>query len=291
MGPVITGVWRRWLGAAAFCIGLALAAPALAQEKVTFPSRDGTPLEGYLFRANRSGPGPAVVFAHGCGGLKGKGGALNTRETAWAADLTRAGISVLMVDSFATRGIQSMCAPATFNGGVYRARSGDLYGALAYLQTQPFVKPDAVGVIGWSQGGGAVLNALRTDAGSRPAGLAPARDFRVAVAFYPGSCSAERQRGQWNTHIPLLVLLGERDVWTPLAPCQALLADAASHGSPVQVKVYPGAYHDFDWPNRPYQELPQNRTSAGVVPIIATDPAARADALSRVPAFLAQYLK
>ena len=291
MGAVMAGAWRRCIAAGELCAGLVFSASAQAQDKVAFPSRDGTPLEGYLFRTSQPGPRPALVFAHGCGGLTGKAGALNTRETAWAADFTASGYSVLMVDSFATRGIRSMCSPATFNGGVYRARSGDLYGALAYLQAQPFVKPDAVGVIGWSQGGGAVLNALRTDAGSRPAGLSLARDFRVAVAFYPGSCSAERQRGQWSSHIPLLVLLGERDVWTPLAPCQAMLADAASHGSPLQVKVYAGAYHDFDWPNRPYQELPQNRTSAGVVPIIATDPAARADAFSRVPAFLGRYLK
>ena len=54
--------------------------------------------------------------------------------------------------------------------------------------------------------------------------------------------------------------------------------------------VYPGAYHVFDAPDLPRRELPAYVTRAGVVPIVATDPAARADALQRVPAFLGRYL-
>jgi hypothetical protein len=38
------------------------------------------------------------------------------------------------------------------------------------------------------------------------------------------------------------------------------------------------------------RELPNYRTRAGIVPIVGTDPAARADAQQRVPAFLAPYL-
>ncbi len=54
--------------------------------------------------------------------------------------------------------------------------------------------------------------------------------------------------------------------------------------------VYPGACHVFDAPNLARRELPAYVTRAGVVPIVATDPAARADALQRVPAFLGRYL-
>ena len=52
---------------------------------------------------------------------------------------------------------------------------------------------------------------------------------------------------------------------------------------------YPGAYHGFDAPNVAKRELPNYVTRAGVVPIVGTDPAARADAQQRVPAFLARY--
>jgi dienelactone hydrolase len=57
------------------------------------------------------------------------------------------------------------------------------------------------------------------------------------------------------------------------------------------MQVYPGAYHGFDRANSPVREFPEYRTSTGVVPIQGTDPAARQDALTRVPAFLARFLQ
>jgi dienelactone hydrolase len=86
------------------------------------------------------------------------------------------------------------------------------------------------------------------------------------------------------------VLLGGGDVWSPAVPCQQLLDAAAARGSPVELKVYPGACHDFDWPDMRVHESPKWRTAAGVVPIQGTDPAVRRDALVRVPAFLDRYL-
>ena len=55
------------------------------------------------------------------------------------------------------------------------------------------------------------------------------------------------------------------------------------------MQVYPGAYHHFDWPDLARHELPF-RTAGGDIRIEATDPDARQDALSRVPAFLARFL-
>ena len=90
--------------------------------------------------------------------------------------------------------------------------------------------------------------------------------------------------------MPLLVLFGAADTWTPLPPCEAFLDAAKARGNPVELKIYPNAVHAFDAPNQPRRELPDYRTRAGVVPIIGTDPAARQDVLTRVPAFLARYL-
>ena len=85
-------------------------------------------------------------------------------------------------------------------------------------------------------------------------------------------------------------MVGAEDVWTPAAPCKELLDGGAARGAKVTVQIYPGAYHDFDWPNMVRHELPNYRTAAGVVPIQGTDPAARQDALSRVPVFLERFL-
>jgi dienelactone hydrolase len=61
-------------------------------------------------------------------------------------------------------------------------------------------------------------------------------------------------------------------------------------GGPVEFHAYPGAYHDFDWPNLKRKELTSYTTGKGVVPITAEDPAAHADAIKRVQAFLASRL-
>lgn len=62
------------------------------------------------------------------------------------------------------------------------------------------------------------------------------------------------------------------------------------HGGPIELHTYAGAYHDFDYPGIKLHEEPGYRPTSGVVPIVGTDPAAREDALARVPAFLGRYL-
>jgi dienelactone hydrolase len=183
-----------------------------------------------------------------------------------------------------------MCSIGGFDLALFRKRPYDAYGALSYLQQLPFVRGDHIGLVGWSQGGGVALYAIGSRHFGRPE-PPPTNDFRVAVAFYPGACNERRHPADWASRIPLLILSGAADVWTPLAPCQSFLDGAVARGSHVDLVVYPGAYHGFDAPNNPQRELPEYKTREGVVPIIGTDPAARADALLRVPAFLDRYLK
>jgi dienelactone hydrolase len=264
---------------------------AQAQESVHFPSLDGsTQLDGYLYRPAGEGRHPAIVGLHGCSGMFSRAtGAISPIYREWAAELNRHGYVFLLVDSFRPRKADELCSVQGFDLELYRTRPKDAYGALWYLQAQPFVRGDRVGLIGWSQGGGATLFSIGNRSLGRPETL-PQGDFRAAVAFYPGSCNIERQPSDWTSRIPLLVLMGAEDVWTPLAPCKTFLDGAARRGAAIETQIYPGAYHAFDAPNQYRLELPAYRTRAGVVPIIGTDPAARQDALARVPAFLARYL-
>jgi dienelactone hydrolase len=265
-----------------------------AQELVHFPSfedngpgRSSTVLNGYLSRPTGEGQHPAVIFLHGCGGLL-MGSMIEPGESDWAGELTRRGYAVLMVDSFAPRDRRQICAPRTFDPELYRNRARDAYGALLFLQAQPFVRPDRIGIMGWSQGGGALLFAIGTQSSSRPTQL-PRGDFRAAVAFYPTSCDEQRQQPSWSTIIPLMVLVGAEDVGIPAVPCKAFLDGAVTRGAKVEMQIYPGAYHHFDWPNLPRRELPFP-TAGGVVRIEGTDTVARQDAFSRVPSFLARFL-
>jgi dienelactone hydrolase len=271
-------------------------ASVAAQELVHFPSLDdngpgkpATTIDGYMFRPAGGGRHPALVFLHGCDGAFDRtNGLLGRRERDWAAEFTPRGYVVLIVDSFGPRNHGEMCSQRGFDRELYLKRPRDAYGALLFLQAQPFVRPDRIGVIGWSQGGGTVLYAIRAQSLGRPAQL-PQGDFRAAVAFYPASCDERRQPG-WISPIPLLVLLGAEDVWTPAAPCKAFLDGATGRGARIEVQIYPGAYHGFDRANSPRRELPEYRTAADVVPVVGTEPAARQDALSRVPTFLARFL-
>ncbi len=262
-----------------------------ALQTVHFASLDGrTNLTAYLGRHQGDAPRPAVVLMHGCSGLLNPKGAIFPIYRAWMRALFAKGYDVLTVDSAASRGFGQTCTAGPGRITMHRDRPKDAYAALGYLQAQPSVQ--AVALMGWSQGGGIVLLSINDRSIGRPAGLA--RDFKAAVAFYPGACSERLQSKpftevapqSWTTAVPLLVLFGEADVWTPLAPCQAFIAGAKARGNPVELKSYPSAVHAFDAPNLPRTELPAYRSGDGPVPVIGTDNEARADAFARVLEFL-----
>ncbi len=57
--------------------------------------------------------------------------------------------------------------------------------------------------------------------------------------------------------VPTLILIGELDDWTPATECRNLaegrddwgISREKGEGIPIEITVYPGAYHDFDVPN------------------------------------------
>ena len=282
----------RWVGLFVAALCMLAATTVAAQDVVRFPSFDAgrTLLDGYLYRPAGNAPHPAVVGLHGCSGMMSAHGGVLPIETAWAYRLNSLGYAVLLVDSLGPRRHGEMCSITGFNLSIYYDRPKDAYGALAYLQTRNDVRPDRIAALGWSQGGGVVLLSVGNHSLGRPAGLPPERDFRAAVAFYPASCRNDREPADWTTKIPLLVLQGEADVWTPAAQCKDFIDGAVVRGAAAQIVIYPGAYHAFDAPNVTQRELPNYVTRAGVVPIVGTDPAARDDVMKRVPEFFARYL-
>ncbi|WP_185756432.1 dienelactone hydrolase family protein [Pandoraea apista] len=283
------------LAVALVCLSFGWLGNAFAQEKVSLPSLDtdsrGAPvmIDAYLFRAsNATGPTPAVVFMHGCNGMFTRKGKIDSRELDWAHRLNAQGYAVLAVDSFTSRAQPSECA----RGGPVRPsveRPRDAYGALRYLQSLPGIQPDRIALMGWSHGGGTVLFSIGPASPGRVRDAKPAPDFVAAIAFYPGWCNAKAQGPDWSTHIPLLLLTGADDVWSKPAPCDAFVQEATAHGAPITFHLYPGAVHDFDYPNLPVRSRPEfTNPRTHVVPITGTQPEARDDAIARVTAFLAK---
>jgi dienelactone hydrolase len=285
--PRTRGVAGKWLIAAMLGVLLAAWRPALA-EGVSFPSLDtpvtgGKPtlLSGLLMKPDGPGPFPAIVALHGCGGLL-KGGALVAREAVWAELLTSHGYVVLFPDSFGPRNVATDCEG---NVRAWAERSYDAYGALRYLQTQPFVIGERIGVMGWSHGGGTVIFTIAPDSSARPADL-PKGDFRAAVAFYPAWCS--RLLADWKPAIPFLLEIGAQDDSIQPEPCIERVKSAQAAGAPMQMKVYDGAVHDFDWPG---DKLHTITSPSGKVAHYGVTEDARADALARVLAFFDSRLK
>lgn len=253
-------------------------------EAVEIPRGDGGRLNAVLFRPEGEGPFPAVVGLHNCTGLNNRAGVLGARYRDWGQHLAKGGFAVLFPDSNGSRGLGSQCGLKVRSLRVDQERMADANAARAWLQTQSWVAPDRISLLGWSSGAIAALWAVR----ARPQVAAAGADFRSAVALYPGC----RRLGNiaWSARVPTLILMGRADDQASAATCQQMVAGARGRSARVAIHVYPGAHHDFDHPNRPLQ------VRTGIAFSVAgsgrvhtgTHPAARADALKRVPEWLAR---
>ncbi len=273
-------------------------ATSLAVETVTFRGTDGLPkLTGYLSWPRDTRRAPAVVFLHGCSGLRKKG-RIRSIYTAWAEHLNGTGYAVLMVDSAGSRGIGETCGPSDARKRMYHERPGDAYAALAYLQSSPRIDPRRIVLMGWSQGGGIVLLTVSAQSIGRPS-PPPRYDFSAAVAFYPSACSVRHQSspyttvapGTWRPVSPLLVLQGGADNWTKPEPCVAFIEAVRKRGHPARIILYPDAVHSFDVPNLSLQQRLGSLTEDGQAPLIGTNEPARRDAYARVLEFLREHVR
>ncbi len=176
---------------------------------------------------------------HGCGGLFDRSGdRLNGRHRDWSDRLLAAGYVVFFPDSFGSRGLTSICTDAE-RSITPRDRVADVRGAFVWLASQPYIDFQRIALLGWSNGGSTVLRSMAPDA--RPPGNA---DFRTAIAFYPGCRLLLKE--PWKARVPLSILIGDADDWTPPEPCKML-----SQRWGNRFISYPGAYHSFDAPKTP----------------------------------------
>jgi dienelactone hydrolase len=273
----------------ALCLGHS---PAAAQQKVEVPSLDAPDgkavrLPGFWFPAAGEGARPTIVMLHGCGGPYDRKGALSVRMRNYARLFNEERWHVLVVDSFTPRGERELCTQKWGSRKVTQAhRRRDSLGALKWLSTRPEVDAARLVLLGWSHGGSAVL--ASTNARQREVANAAVRP-RAAIAFYPG-CGADLRRG-YRPSVPLLMLLGESDDWTPAESCKQL-ASRAGDSPPVQVEVYQGAHHGFDGmaPLRLRTDVP-NGAPPGSGVHVGGNAQAREASQRRLLAFLHEQLK
>ena len=286
---------RLWFGMVLALAALLGPAARAESQAVSFPSLDGqgakppTQLTARLLLPEGDGPFPAVVMLHGCAGML-VGEHLRSRDAFWARHWQEQGYAALLVDSYTPRGVASLCRTPARERPVTsgRERTRDAYAALRWLAARGDIDAQRIALIGWSTGASALLDIAQPTA--RTAFASAGHGFRAAVAFYPGNCRRLEKPGAWRPYLPMLILLGGADDWTPPEDCEALANQAKAQHAPVEWKLYPGAYHDFDTPAAP----PRARrvaTPAGSAQT-GTDPAARDDAVAAATDFMAaQFAK
>jgi len=156
-----------------------------------------------------------------------------------------------------------------------------------------------VAVMGGSHGGSTTLAVMAApDSPQEPLAAEKRAGFAAAVALYPGcrgTFGSWRLDGSGNYQgvAPLLILIGEKDDWTPAAPCVALARSSQTTPHPVEIVVYPGAYHSFD-SDRPVRFVASRvnmNAPGGRGATTGGDPQAWADSIRRVVEFLERTLR
>ncbi|HEY3846418.1 MAG TPA: dienelactone hydrolase family protein [Acetobacteraceae bacterium] len=243
---------------------LLLLLAAAAPEPQHFDAADvGPPVSnkpGELFLPDGAGRFPAMVVLHGCDGV-------GPHYRDWGRRLAGWGYVALLVDSFRPRGVATVCNQGRLIPPELQAADG--FAAAAYLRGRTDVRPDRIGVIGFSHGGWAVLKAVLAAPPQGP-------PFTAAVAFYPGC-----ERAATPLVTDTLILIGDADDWTPAERCQRWRDAVQTDGHVVAIKIYPGALHAFDSGARPHFYAGHH---------VGTDPVAAADAIGQTRSFLAERL-
>lgn len=283
-----------WLVAA---VGSAQAQSVRGAARAEFDSLErsgGRPIRlfAWLFAAkgSASAKAPAVVALHGCGGLYGRDKDLTSRHRAMAELLEQESYHVLFPDSLKPRGKESLCSEKIGTREITSAnRRLDVLGALTWMATRPDVDAGRIALLGWSHGGSTVLSANNRQL-SEVAGheVKP----RAAIAFYPGCTAYLNARGGYRPNTPLLLMIGEKDDWTPPKPCIALHEKVRTQypEDTFELRVYPDSYHDFDAPNAPLRvrkDVP-NGVHPGQGVTTGSNLAARKQAYAEMLEFLRQ---
>jgi len=180
---------------------------------------------------------PAVVIVHTIAGY------LPSNEGWHAAEFRKAGFATLTYDSFAARGLSEDAIIGAEGGPPWASAVADAHGALRLLVSHPKIDADRVAIVGFSFGGEVAhltaFERLRSVLGSGQ------RRFAAHVAYYPaGVYGAVAEPGAY-TGAPILLLLGGKDDNLPVAKVADYLtyASAAGHAAPIDLVIYPGAYH------------------------------------------------
>jgi len=111
----------------------------------------------------------------------------------------------------------------------------DLHAAVEFLKTQPNVKKDRIGSIGWCMGGGYSLNVALQEP-----------TLAAAVINYGHLADADSLK---KVHAAVLGIFGAQDRGIPVDDVKKFGQALDQQGNKVEIVIYPDAGHGFENPN------------------------------------------
>ena len=116
----------------------------------------------------------------------------------------------------------------------------DAYRALEKLASHPSIDIKKVAITGWSLGGGVSLFSAWLPLKKV---ITNKYSFAAHLAFYP-PCFVKPVNLEFSM-APIQIMIGEKDNWTPAAPCKSLVSNLKEAAN-IDIEIYPNSHHGFD---------------------------------------------
>jgi len=212
-----------------FVVLFALAAFAADSKPVSYKSGDDT-VQAMLYTPSGKGPFPAIIVVHEYWGL-------NDWVKEQASKLADEGYEALAIDLYRGKVATTPDMAHELMRGVPDDRAKrDLHAAFEFLQSQPNVKKNRIGAIGWCMGGGYALD------------VALQEPTLAADVINYGHLATDPDALK-KINAPILGLFGGQDRGITPDDVHKFEAAMKQLGKKVEVKIYDDAGHAFENPN------------------------------------------
>jgi carboxymethylenebutenolidase len=208
---------------------IATSAFAADGKPVTYKSGDET-VQGILYTSTGKGPFPALVVIHEYWGL-------NDWVKEQASKLADQGYVSLAIDLYRGKVAPTPDMAHELMRGVPEDRAKrDLHSAVEFLKSQPSVKKDRIGAIGWCMGGGYALDVALQEP-----------DLAALVINY-GHLATDSESLK-KIHASILGIFGGQDRGITPDDVHKFEQQLKQLGKKVEIKIYDDAGHAFENPN------------------------------------------
>jgi carboxymethylenebutenolidase len=203
-------------------------------KNVTYKSGDET-VHGIVYTPEGKGPFPGIIVIHEWWGL-------NDWVKEQASKLADQGYVTLAIDLYRGKVATTPNEAHEFMGGVPQDRAKrDLEAAYEYLESQPNIKKDRIGAIGWCMGGGYALQ-LAIDEPNLAADV-------INYGVYDYASLAKNPAEVKKINAPLLGIFGAQDRGIPPTDLKAFQEQMSRQNKKADFSIYPDASHAFENPN------------------------------------------